>query len=282
MACISGVVSVPDRLKNTADTRSSSRARALQRVDGVGEGRRLAVVGDGRDLLQVLGEARSIAGGNARSSPCRTAASRTASSMFQQRVLARRRLGRFRLGFRRLGSARLLRCRWLGLGRLLRLAGHGSSPAGCAGAVLWTLSLALSRRTSCTSEPHAPTSSPRRRGPSDGPAWGVLRILMRPAEPWWRCDLGARLRGHDDMRARAFTTQRSARGFGQFQGLRGDEDPHPILLVERLLTAPRRVFGLGDPLKVTGHRGLSPPDGTRSPVSVGCVTSRAACSPPSP
>jgi hypothetical protein len=50
---------------------------------------------------------------------------------------------------------------------------------------------------------------------------------------------------------------------------RGDENPHPNFIIERFLTAPRRIFGLSVPLKLTGHRGLAPPAGTRSPGSTG-------------
>jgi hypothetical protein len=35
-----------------------------------------------------------------------------------------------------------------------------------------------------------------------------------------------------------------------------------------------RIFGLSVPLKLTGHRGLAPPDGTRSPGSARCVPRR--------
>ena len=58
------------------------------------------------------------------------------------------RLDLRRLGLRRCGllRARRLRRRRLGLGRLLRLAGHAIVPCWVSGAVLWTLSVALSRQ----------------------------------------------------------------------------------------------------------------------------------------
>src|SRR5690349_8128577 len=47
-------------------------------------------------------------------------------------------------------------------------------------------------------------------------------------------------------------------GLRQFQGLRGDEDPHPFLVSRRLLTAPRRVFGLGIHLRSQAPGHFSP------------------------
>ena len=96
-------------------------AREFERVDGVGEGRRRPVVGDGCDLFEVLGEA--LLDGRQEMRGAHLVEGRhlvRRRPALQQRVLAGRRFA-FRLGF--VGCARPLHCR-LGFGRPLRFAGH--------------------------------------------------------------------------------------------------------------------------------------------------------------
>ena len=62
IASIASLLSAPARLKNTAATRSSIRAAALQRLDRIGEGGRRRIVRDRGDFGALLRE-RDVEGG---------------------------------------------------------------------------------------------------------------------------------------------------------------------------------------------------------------------------
>ena len=55
-----------------------------------------------------------------------------------------------------------------------------------------------------------------------------------------------------------------------------------VLANARLLTAPRRIFGLGITLNDHTRPGIAATAVMRSPGSAECVAPPAACSPPSP
>ena len=114
--------------------------------------------------------------------------------------------------------------------------------------------------------------------------WGMVRSLsVIPAQAGTQCTvrampLSTRVARHTRHRPAASPLEdvRHSKGCGAMRTRK------EVLANERLLTAPRRIFGLGITLTITARPGIAATAVMRSPVSARCVTSPAACSPPSP